>query len=360
MKKEFANIMQLVEAKYGFDKCEKTEFVKQMTKEFIKYEKKLAKIQNYQQMEQDGKTLSKEVLEFIQKKQSFIDHINSLKNVTDVYVKTSSNHTDAVLKALKEEVERKETEFREKELKKLADFFVVAEMLKEKDHISPTPLIKVPKEKQEVILTKYIELVRLTHNKDTTMNEEAVKLKGLFDELLKNEEMKTYVEKVMENAKVADVKFKISEGPEYEFVMLQPADRLEMSDQVKIEDKTRVVKANLPLKLENEAKQEFCPVQKQEGIVKIQKKEVRLEECKEEIVKESMEALNLEHSERIINNESIPPSLIDLNQESEFEIAMSKGTRRELNRKLKEQEIIYNSIKSVDIKEINEEDIGSI
>lgn len=345
MKQEFTNIVQLVETKYGFDQCQKTEFVKQMIKEFTKYEKKLAKIQNYQQMQQDGKTLSNEVLEFIEKKQSFIDHINSLKNVTDVYVKTSSNHTDAVLEALKEkiqvEVEEKEVEFREKELKKLADFFVVAEMLKEKDHISPTPLIKVPKEKQEAILTKYTELVRLTHNKDTTMNEEAVKLKELFNELLKDEEMKAYVEKVMENAEVADVKFKISEGPEYEFVMLQPADRLEMSEQVKIEGKVQMIKANLP------PKQELGPVQEQE--------EARIEEHKEEATKESVEALKLEQSERTIYNESMSPSLIDASQESEFEIAISKSTRRELNRRLREEEAAYNSVKSVDIEEINEE-----
>jgi hypothetical protein len=332
MKQEFVNIAQLVEQKYGFDRCEKTEFVKQITKEFTKYEKKLAKIENYQKMREEGKPLSKEILEIIEKKQSFIDHIASLRNVTDVYVKTSSNHTEAVLKAIQEQVKmevgKKEKEFREEELQKLSNFFVVAAMFKEKDHISPTPLFKVPKEKQEAIMKKYIELTKLTHNKDTTMREEAKKLREGLIELLKDEEMKSHVESVMKNDLMADAKFKISEGPEYEFVMLQSADRLEMSEQIKPETKTQVaIRPNSVLPHPEPKKEET----KEMG---------------------SVEVLNLEKSEKAIEDDRVAPSLIDASQESEFEIAISKSTKR----RLRQEEINCDEARSRNIDEIDEEE----
>lgn len=236
MKQEANNIIKLVEHKYGFDLCEKTEFVKQMIKEFTKYEKKLAKIYNYEKMLAEGKILNKEVQELIGKKQSFIDHLRSLKEVTDIYVKTSSKYTEAV-EAIKDnaEAEKEVKKFREEELKKLSDFLIMAKMLNEKDHISPTPLTRVPKEKQEDILNCYTKLTKLTHNKDITMRGEAESLRKTIYELLTDKDMTEHIERTMGSALIADVKFRISEGLEYEFVMLQPADKLKINELIKIE-----------------------------------------------------------------------------------------------------------------------------
>lgn len=321
MKQETNNIIKLVEHKYGFDLCEKTEFVKQMIREFTKYEKKLAKIDNYEKMIADGKSLSKEVHELIKKKQSFIDHLRSLKEVTDTYVKTSNKHTEAVLEAVKDkikaEVEKEIKELRERELKKLSNFLVIAEMLNEKDHISPTPLTKVPKEKQENILNSYTKLVKLTHNKDITMKGEAESLRETIRKLLANEDMTKYVEGIMGSVSVADVKFRINEGIEYEFVMLQPADKLEISELVKIE----LPKVNASL---NKIEEQFSP---------------SLEPKQEKKVKEVMKTTKVQAVEKaekqIINGtESETASLFDGSQESEFEIAISRSTKREMRREL--------------------------
>lgn len=319
-------ITQVVETKYGFDRCEKTEFVRQMTREFAKYEKKLAKINNYEKMLGDGKELSKEVLELVGKKQSFLAHIKVLRSVTDIYVKTSSQHTQAVLEAMDDKVKAEVEKKVQEELKKVSDFFVVAETLKERDHIVLTPLTKVPREKQEAILATYGRLTRLSRNRDTTMREEAEKLRGDLTGLLESGEMGEYVEGVMKS-EVADAGFRISEGPEYEFVMLQPADRLEMSEQVKMDANSQLPKANGLL---NRVKESLaCPENKI--------KEVRLEESKQEIVKP--EGPVLERSERECSGygkQSETPSLVNASQETEFEIAMSKPTRRELNRKMRQ------------------------
>eukprot|EP00826_Nyctotherus_ovalis_P026113 TRINITY_DN2038_c0_g1_i3.p1 TRINITY_DN2038_c0_g1~~TRINITY_DN2038_c0_g1_i3.p1 ORF type:complete len:347 (-),score=148.78 TRINITY_DN2038_c0_g1_i3:188-1228(-) len=310
MKQESASITQLVEHKYGFNKCEKTEFVKQMVKEFAKYEKKLAKIENYENMHREGKVLSKEVLELINKKKSFLEHIRQLRNVTDVYVKASDQYTEVVLDAMKERIEVEVERRMREESKKLSDFLVVAEMLHDKDHISPTPLTKVPKEILEAVLAKYTCITRLTHNKNTTMREESEKLQGVFRELFKGDELKSYIQSVMENSSVADAKFEISEGPEYEFVMLQPADRLEMSEQVK----STAVSSTLPGKIEETAP---CPGQKE--------REKR---------REMAEPLKLE---KTVVNESVAPSMVEASQESEFEIAVSRSTKRKINKQRKEE-----------------------
>jgi len=321
MKQGFASFVQLVEQKYGFDKCGETKFVKQLIKEFVKCEKKLVKIENYQKMSEESKQSSKRVLKFIEKKQSFLDHIASLRRVTDLYLRACNNHAEAILQAfqkqVKTEVEGKEKEFREKELQKLSNFFVVAAMFKEKDHISPTSLIKVPKEKQEVIMNKYLELTKLTHNNETTMKKEAKKLREKFIELLKNKEIESYVEDILRNGFMVDEKFKINEVPEYDFVMLQPADRLEMSDEVKAKAKTQVlIKPNTTLP----------------------HPEAKKEEAKK--------------SGKTTGDKGVAPNLKSANQESESKKSLSKSAKR----RMEQQESKCNEVKGRGINEIDKEE----
>jgi hypothetical protein len=335
MKQEPTNIIKVVEHKYGLHLCEKTEFVKQMLKRLTKYEKKLMKIENYEKMHSEGKNLSKEVFELIKKKQSFIEYLSSLKDVVDIYVKTSSQYTQSVIDAIKDtikaEVEEKAKQFKEEELKKLSDFFVVAEMLKEKDHISPTPLVKVPKNKEECIMNNYTKLTNLTLNKETTMKEETKKVNELLCDLLKDEEMNGYIESMMRNEEVADMEFKISEGPEYEFVMLQPADRLEMSEQVKVDANTQIPKPSFPL-----VKSKVCAA----SIPEVKGEEVQVLETLEKPA--------------VYGNESEARSLVSANQESEFEIAISRSTRRKLRREMEMKEESKDQVEEYDRKYLNQ------
>lgn len=320
MKQESTSITQLVEHKYGFDKCEKTEFVKQMIKEFAKYEKKLAKIENYENMRKEGKVLSKEVLELVNKKKTFLEHIKQLRNVTDVYVKTSAQYTEVVLDAMKERIEAEVERRLREETKRLGDFLVVAEMLHEKDHIAPTPLAKVPKPMLQAILAKFAAVTRLTHNKGTTMREEAEKLQGVFRELLENDELKSYIQSVMGSSRVADARFEISEGPEYEFVMLQPADKLDMSDQVKAASQHFLASCSAS---------QVSPAKAGELL-----KEGSPKQEEKVAGKEAVEPLKLDKTGV---NESVAPSAVEASQESEFEVAVSRSARRKLTRRRREE-----------------------
>lgn len=333
MKKEGVGIVQEVEKKYGLNKCKKTEFVKQMIREFAKYERKLAKIENYETMRKEGKELNKEMLELIEKRPSFVNHLKILKNVMDTYIKTQEKQgssPEVTKEDIKAEIERQANETRNEELRRLSHFFVIAQMLKEKDHISPTPLTKVPQQNQEEILSKYNNIVTLSRNKEITMLDEAGKLMDIFNILMLKD---NYIESVMSNISIAGSKFKINEGPEQEFVMLQPADKLEMSEQVAADTPTQTVpvkptEEELPLKFEELSK----PVKevKDESAAIKEKKAEKMENVKEE-GKKANEPKKKLWTDR--DEEENPSHNEKQEQEDEFEIAMTKAQKREMNAK---------------------------
>ena len=330
MKKEGPISMQDVEKKYGFDKCEKSEFANQMIKEFMKLEKKLAKVSNFEKMKKEGKELNEEMIQVIGKKQEFIDHIKQLRKITDIYVKVSPSRSEEskepTIQEVKIEAEKKAAEARNEELKRLSQFFIVAEMIKEKDHISPTPLAKVPKEKQEEILNYYNKIVKLTRGKDITMTEEAEKIMMAVQELLRKDDQAKYIARVMGNPSISEIKFKIEEGPEHEFVMLQPANKLEMSDQINNEPTQEK-----PVQEKSVEKPQVKKEQRKEEVKKVVKPQTQEDPKKEERKKPPRKYpdFNNDKYERR-NPRKKPHQDKDKDDDGEFEIAMSKADKREM------------------------------
>lgn len=321
-------MIQEVEKKYGLDRCEKTEFVKQMTKELTKLEKKMAKIENYEGMRKEGKALNKEMLELIEKKQTFIDHLKILKGVMDTYVKAQDKPFEVVdpekiRDDTKAEMERLATKRRSEELRRLSQFLVIAEVLKEKDHISPIPLTKVPPQKQEEILNNFNSVATLTRNRETNIEEEVEKLAQLLQKLM---ERNDYVESVVRNAEVTRSKFKISEGPEQEFVMLQPADKLEMSEKVPEEPAQH--EPDSKTKEEPPAKSADQPRKEEVKATKEPRKEPR-KEARKESKKEPRREDEKKAPKQIAEEEQ--PRNSEEQEEEEFEVAMSKAQKREMN-----------------------------
>jgi len=324
MKKERAGNIQEVEKKYGLDNCEKTEFVKYLIKGVTKIEKKMSKIENYETMKKEGKNLNKEMVELIEKKQSFIDHLKILKEVVDAYVKYKEKPTEVIdpekiRQDTKTEVKRQILETHKQKLKNLSQFFIIALMLKEKDHISPTPLTKVPAQKQEEIMSSFNNVVTLSRNKETNMLQEVEKLIGIFNNLMEKD---TYISNIMDNTEVSKSEFKINEGPEQEFVILQPADKLEMSEKAIEEPVQHAVKK------QNE-KQNTGVLAEKEEIKEEKKKEIK-EEVKKEEEKTVLET-GLQQNKEEQQEQQEEGQEEEQDEEEEFEVAMSKSQKRELN-----------------------------
>ena len=91
MKKEGGAGTQEIDKQFGLESYEKTEFVKQISKEFWKHGKKLQKIAQYEEMLKQGKTLNKEMQELLTKKEPLTKHLESLKLALDIYQKASMN-----------------------------------------------------------------------------------------------------------------------------------------------------------------------------------------------------------------------------------------------------------------------------
>eukprot|EP00826_Nyctotherus_ovalis_P043771 TRINITY_DN4654_c0_g1_i7.p1 TRINITY_DN4654_c0_g1~~TRINITY_DN4654_c0_g1_i7.p1 ORF type:complete len:337 (-),score=143.70 TRINITY_DN4654_c0_g1_i7:84-1094(-) len=279
-------------------------------------------------MGKEGKSLNKEMLELIEKKQTFIDHLKILKGVMDTYIKAQDKPFEVVdpekiRNDTKAEMERLAAGTRSEELRRLSQFFVIAEILKEKDHISPIPFTKVPPQKQEEILNNFNSVATLSRNRETSIQEEIEKLTRLFQKLMQRND---YVESVARNAEVAGSKFKINEGPEQEFVMLQPADKLEMSEKVAEEPAQHQVdkktKEEPPARSADQPKKEEVKAAKepQKELRKEPRKEPRREQRREDEKKAPKQSTEEEQ-----------PREGEDQEEEEFEVAMSKAQKREMN-----------------------------
>jgi hypothetical protein len=200
--------IQDVEKKYGLDKYEKSEFLKQMEKEYVKIDKKLVKISNYEKMKSEGKELNAEMEELIAKKDQFMLTIKSYKTALDAYQRTISGTDDISQPKSGKDMgeEAKGKTLTSAELKKINYFFAIVEVLKAE--VNPNPLSYLPEGKRSELL----EMVnRITDCKeDTCLAVMAAEVSNILSRLLRNGELSDTLNQIMKDNKVTGMKFRFS------------------------------------------------------------------------------------------------------------------------------------------------------
>ena len=218
MKKEGGQSTQEIEKQYDLEKYEKTEFVKQIIKEFWKYGKKLQKIGLYEEMKREKKSLNMEMLDLLTKKESFASHLDSLKQALEIYDKTLKKSEEPVVvqKDPKVEIQEKIKEFCDMATKKLGYFFTIAATLADKEKVDPSPLANLPVAQQSALVKAYKDIVHIQEEKDTTLAEEALRSSKLISQILGTaagdenvESLKNAVENVMGDTKVTSHHYKL-------------------------------------------------------------------------------------------------------------------------------------------------------
>jgi hypothetical protein len=235
MKKESGAIFQDVEKKYGLAKYKKTEYLKRMLKEFVKYDKKLVKIENYEKMQKEGKVLNEEMLGLISKKKEFLAHLDSLKVALEIYNQSLTVEDEPLapvsstdIQKTMSDVEKEMEELMETVSTKLGRFFTVGRVLAEKDRIDIYPLAEMSAAKQSAVSETFKELTTLLREEETTLAHEVQKASQLFNQLLKADNIIPSIEEVINNGDVADVKFTVKKPRENDYETTQAVSILKV------------------------------------------------------------------------------------------------------------------------------------
>lgn len=209
--KKEGTIIQDVVKKYGLDKYPESEFLKQMEKEYVKVEKKLIKINNYEKMKSEGKPLNEEMNDLIARKDQFLLTINAYKTALGAY-KRSMETTESSSNPSKDmSEETKSKTLSSAELKKLSYFFAITEVLK--SEVNPNPLSSLPEKKKGELLRAVHKIVDT--REDTCLAVMAAEISGMLSELLKNGENSETLNQIMGNNKVTGTMFRFGSAKTY-------------------------------------------------------------------------------------------------------------------------------------------------
>ncbi len=212
-KKEAGVSKQEVEKKYGLDKVEKTEFVKQIVKELRKYEDKLHRVANYEEMQKQGKTVNQEMQGLINQRPEFETYLKALKNTVTIYIKSlrKPGEPEPVVKDPEAELHERIHEFSRSAAKHLAYFLAMGAAAADKDRMSQSPLVLLPAEQQNEIAQAFGEIVHAPLEKDTSVREEADRLESIVCGLLEGHEgAAKIVISAMNDTALATMRFKLS------------------------------------------------------------------------------------------------------------------------------------------------------
>ncbi len=194
-KKETGVTKQEVEKKYGLDKIEPNEFVKQIVKELRKYEDKLHRVANYEEMQKQGKLLNQEMLGLIGQKPEFEIHLKALKSTVNMYIKATHKpgepepkHEEAPVAPAKDhkaECQAHLKDFTCTAAKRVA-YFLAMVSVSTHHNISQSPLTHLP-EAQQKELAQAISAVTLPVDTDTSLQEVADKAHSVAMSLIEGE-----------------------------------------------------------------------------------------------------------------------------------------------------------------------------
>lgn len=219
-KKEGGNLSQDIEKKYGLNKYRRDEFLKLMEKEFIKLDKKLTRIANYEKMKSEGKTLNEEMEELISRKNQLLQTVKVHKKTLDIYQK-STEISDENPKLTNTNVAKEEPKAKAvttSELKKLSYFFAVAEVLKRK--VSSNPLANLTGSKKEE-LTQMVDKI-MNPKEETCLAVMAAEISGVLSSLLRNNEAANTLNQIMGSNEITGMRFRFIKGETKSFSGSQP------------------------------------------------------------------------------------------------------------------------------------------
>eukprot|EP00826_Nyctotherus_ovalis_P035659 TRINITY_DN3079_c0_g1_i3.p1 TRINITY_DN3079_c0_g1~~TRINITY_DN3079_c0_g1_i3.p1 ORF type:complete len:321 (+),score=77.36 TRINITY_DN3079_c0_g1_i3:47-964(+) len=184
------------------DRYTSSNFLTQMEKEFMKIDKKLTKIANYEKMRAEGKLLNEEIEDLISRKDQFLLTIKSYQTALNAYQKSMEALPPVAGKDMSEGSKAKSLS--SSELKKLSYFFAVTEVLKAE--VSPNPLGDLPEVKRRELL----QVVNKVTNprEDTCLAVMAAEVAGVLGRLLRNSEASDTLNQIMGNNSLTGMKFR--------------------------------------------------------------------------------------------------------------------------------------------------------
>jgi len=339
MKKEGASAVQEIEKMYGLDKYEKTEYVKQISKEFLKYGKKLQKISKYEELQRQGQPINKEMSDLLAKKDQFVKHLESLKVALDIYAKSlkkaegpaEPEKPEAPKKDVKAEIEEKVKEFCFTSAKRLGYFFAIAATLVDKDKAEPNPLVHLTPDQRSDLCKAYKAIVHVPEEKDTTLAEEASRSADLIGHFLHKEGavgVATIIDQIMGDNALVNTHFRLvapKPQPEKEYSVSQT---ISVGKDIVQEQPKKEVPVPAPVQ---PAVQEPAPAKEEpklkEAAEALKTKEVT-EVPKPEEKSSWAEELGEEEEEKPSEpHEHYAPEKEEP-KEAEFEVATSKGEER--------------------------------
>lgn len=235
MKGEGAQPTIDIEKQYNLDKYTKTEFTQQILKEFRKYGKKITKIEKYERMEKEGKTLNAEMKDLMGKKEKFTNHLTSLKSALELQEKMlkgkdaskEPSKPEPISAYVQPQVNPKN--IIEEAARKLGYLFAISGSLKHKSTLMPNPFLssKVPTPEQEAGLMKiYKGITEIREGQEISLAEEASRvcniIKGILlksgesveESKMNLAELAEVIGAIADSSVVNTTRFKMTEVPE--------------------------------------------------------------------------------------------------------------------------------------------------
>lgn len=215
-KKETGISKQEVEKKYGLEKLEKTEFINQMVKELRKYEDKLHRIANYEEMQKQGKTVNQEMLNLVKQKPEIEHYLKALKTTMNIYIKAAKKPGEAepvaaAPKDTKAELEEHKKEFAHAAAKRLAYFLAMGGVIADKEQISQSPVAHLPSEQENELAKAFAEAIHAPVEKDTSLQEEVERLEGIVLHLIEGDEgVAKIVEAAMKDSALGGLHYRLA------------------------------------------------------------------------------------------------------------------------------------------------------
>ena len=350
MKKEGATAVQEIEKLYGLEKYEKTEFVKQITKEFLKYGKKLQKIDKYEELQKQGQPINKEMSDLLGKKDQFKKYLETLKVALDIYAKSLKKSEEPVepakpevpKKDIKAEIDEKVKEFCSTSAKRLGYFFAIATTLANKDKVSPNPLGHLTPEQGAELCKAYKTIVHIPEEKDTSLDEEASRSADLIAHLLQKEGMvgaAGIVDQIMGDKVLVNVHYKLQVPRPQPVSQPQPQPQHQhqpspppQSQPQKESNVSATISAGKSLEPEPSKKETPAPVQPAKEEPKLKETVETLKTKEETVVAPKPEEKDswADEGEREEEKpqESHGAEKEEPKEEDEFEVATTKGEER--------------------------------
>lgn len=194
---------QEIKKKYGLDKHKSSDFLTQMEKEFMKVDKKLTRITNYEKMKAEGKLLNEEMEDLISRKDQFLLTVKSYQTALNAYQKSTETPQPAAGKDMSEESKAKSLST--SELKKLSYFLAVTEVLK--SEASPNPFGTFPEPRKYELLRAVNKVTNFKEN--TCLAVMAAEIAAVLGGLLRNGELSDTLNQIMGNNQVTGMMFRL-------------------------------------------------------------------------------------------------------------------------------------------------------